>query len=264
MVEVATTGLARSAAQVYDELFVPALFGQFTGPVLHAADVRRGHDVLDVGCGTGVLAVAAAGVTPEGSVTGVDISPDMLAVAAEKALDVTWRQADAQQLPFGAGAFDAVVSQFALMFFADPVAALREMARVARPGGRIAVAVWGRLEDSPGYAALTGVLTDTLGADAAASLSAPFALGDSALLEDLFRAALLRASTTRHVGTARFASLEQWVRTEIRGWTLAEAVDEASLRRLHEVASQRLRGFAGPRGDVAFPVPALIAAATVD
>src|SRR5262245_6199314 len=102
-----------------------------------AVRIRPGERVLDVACGTGVLArQAASRVGSEGSVAGVDPSPGMLAVAKRLAPAIAWRQGTAEALPFEDGSFDAVVSQFGMMFFADRGRAIREMLRVLIPGGR--------------------------------------------------------------------------------------------------------------------------------
>ncbi len=106
--------VTRSAAHTYEEFFVPALFAQWPPRVLEAADVRAGHDVLDVGCGTGVLATASAAVVGDaGSVTGIDVNDGMLEVARLAEADVSWVLGAAESLPFDDASFDRVVSQFA-------------------------------------------------------------------------------------------------------------------------------------------------------
>ncbi len=248
-----------SAAEVYEQFFVPALFGQWPGVVLDAAGLTEGDDVLDVGCGTGVLAREAAGrLGGTGSVTGVDVNEGMLAVARTLDVPVTWRQGDAAALPFADASFDRVVSQFVLMFLPDRERGVAEMARVARAQGAVAVATWCRLEDSPGYAAMAELLDDVLGRSAAEALRPPFSLGEAEALESLLGSALGDVTVRRHGGTAAFPSLKAWVHTEIRGWTLADAVDDEQYARLLHEASAALGRFVGADGRVAFPVAALV------
>ena len=129
---------AVEAAWAYEGLHVDALFRQWAQPVLDAAGVTGGSRVLDVACGTGVVAREALGrVGPTGSVIGLDIGPGMVAVAETIEPAVTWTVGDAGKLPFDDDEFDAVVSQFGLMFFTDRVQAIREMLRCAKPGTRV-------------------------------------------------------------------------------------------------------------------------------
>jgi ubiquinone/menaquinone biosynthesis C-methylase UbiE len=151
--------VTRSAAEVYEEFFVPALLQEWAGLVTEAARIQPGQRVLDVACGTGVLAHSMAGrIGPNGAVVGVDINERMLAVARRKAPTIEWREGRAEMLPFEANSFDTVVSQFGLMFFADRRLAIQEMRRALRPGGRLVVAVWASVENFPGYAELADLL----------------------------------------------------------------------------------------------------------
>ena len=144
----------RSPAEVYEEYFVPALFQQWGEVVADAAGVGEGQCVLDLACGTGVLACAASARVGSGSVTGLDPNDEMLAVARSKRVQVDWQRGRAESMPFANASFDRIVSQFGFMFFEDRVAALREIVRVLRPGGRFAIAVCDALDRSPGYAVL--------------------------------------------------------------------------------------------------------------
>jgi ubiquinone/menaquinone biosynthesis C-methylase UbiE len=141
MTEPESWQVSGDAAEVYERCFVPAIFGQWA-PMVGAARVASGNRVLDVGCGTGVLARTAADrVAADSQVTGLDRNVGMLAVARRLRPQIDWRQGDATALPFADASYDVVLSQFALMYFPDRTAALKEMARVLRPGGRLAIAV---------------------------------------------------------------------------------------------------------------------------
>src|SRR5512134_255530 len=221
---------AKSPAEIYQELFVPALFQQWGGVVAAAVALRAGERVLDVACGTGVAALAAAEcVGREGQVVGLDPNVEMLAVARRTNQAVDWREGCAESLPFPDASFDAVVSQFGFMFFKDRVAALREMLRVLRRRGRLAVAVCDALERSPGYAALAALLERLFGQGVANAFRAPFMLGDREQLVSLCaQAGVAGAAVRRHEGTVRFASIQSPVATERDSvWTLGGMLGDA-------------------------------------
>jgi ubiquinone/menaquinone biosynthesis C-methylase UbiE len=263
MAETLKGQVTRSAADIYDEFFVPALFQQWAPLVADAARLAPGQRVLDVACGTGILArEAAKRVVPGGSAVGLDRNDGMLAVARRQAPAVDWRSGRAETLPFPDAGFDAAVSQFGLMFFDDRQAALREMWRVLKPGGRLAVAVWDALENSPGYAAMAALLQRLFGQRIASELHAPFALGDPQVLRALFaEAGIAGAEISTHAGMARFPSIESWVRTDVKGWTLADLIDEDQYALLLREATITLRPYAGAGGEVAFGAPAHIVTA---
>ena len=248
-----------SAAEVYSSFFVPALFAQWTDVVLDVADVEAGQRVLDVGCGTGVLAEAANDrVGPTGRVAAVDPNEGMLDVARRSAPSIDWKAGVAERLPFADDSFDRGVSQFALMFFTDPNRALSEVARVIQPGGRIALAVWDRLENNIGYARLGGLIQELFGERAAHALRAPFRMGDGDLLTEIAANGIKDPLVTAHRGTARFGSIESWLHTEIRGWTLADEIDDDGFGDLLDAASRDLADLVGDGGAVTFDVSALI------
>jgi SAM-dependent methyltransferase len=254
-----------AAAGAYEALHVPALFGQWCGLVLDAAGVAPGRRVLDVACGTGVLARAAAAlVGPSGSVAGVDPDPGMLTVAGQLAPAVEWRQGVAESLPWPDRTFDAVVCQFGLMFFTDRERALREMLRVLAPGGRLAIAVWDLLENTTAYPIEVGLLERIGGQRAADALRAPFVLGNTGLLRGLFESAGAAAiGVTTHNGTARFPSVRSMVEADLRGWlpVMGVLLEEDRIERILDQAETALREHVAADGRIEFELPAHIVTA---
>src|SRR5262245_37296247 len=209
-----------TAAKAYEEFFVPALFGEWAPRVAAAARIRTGDHVLDVACGTGILArEAASQAGPEGFVAGVDASPGMLAVAKTIAPRIEWREAQAEALPYPDQRFDAVVSQFGLMFFSDRRRALTEMQRVLKRGGRLAVAVWASLDSSPAYGAEVDLLERVAGQAAADAVRAPFVLGDPNELTQLVASAGVdKVAVGTQRGVARFRRIRFMVEADLGGW----------------------------------------------
>jgi SAM-dependent methyltransferase len=253
------------AATAFETLFVPALFQEWAPRVSAAARLKAGDRVLDVACGTGVLArEARVRVGPGGSVTGLDLNPGMLAVAERLAPEIRWRQGDAGNLPFQASSFDVVVSQFGLMFFPDRVGAIREMARVLTPAGRLAVAVWDSLERTPAYAAEVALVERMAGPDAAAALRFPFCLGDTGQLAELFSAAGFPAAVvSTHTGTGHFPSIRIMVEADLRGWLplVGITLENGLIEDILGQAETALAPYRQADGTVAFDAPAHIVAA---
>jgi len=256
--------VAVSAAQIYEEFFVPALFADWPPRLLEAAGVQAGSSLLDVACGTGILArEAAAVIGVNGSVVGIDINEGMLAVAREQGARVSWRLGPAEALPFENDAFDHVVSQFGLMFFEDQVNAIREMARVVRPGGTTAVAVWASLADTPGYNLVAQILDELFGPEVAKSIQIPYALGDRQRLKALFaEAGVADLKIQTIAGRAQFKSIESWMFTDIKGWTLADVIDDEGYEMFRQYAFPKLTQFEQADGTVAFDAPAHIVTAS--
>lgn len=246
------------AAVLYEQSFVPALFGQSAVRLADAVEIGRGDRVLDVGCGTGVVArEAARRVGAEGRVVGLDLNPRMLAVAQRVAPEIEWRQGDAGELPFEDGAFDVVVSQFAAMFFPDPVQALREMWRVLAPRGRLAVAVCGPLVDAAGYRALAEMAEQVCGPEVVAMLKSPFGLGDDRRLTALVdQAGIEGARIETHRCPVRFPSIDALVHTEVKASPIRDVIDAQSFDALLEGARRNLACFTGNGGEVRFAIPA--------
>ena len=254
-----------SAAHVYEQQFVPTLFQHWSNVMTDLASITSGQRVLDVACGTGVLACAAAKQTgPSGKIIGLDVNQEMLAVARSKAAPVEWCQGQAESLPFADESFDAVVSQFGFMFFDDQRTALQEMMRVLSPGGQLAVAVCDAIDHSPGYAVLAELLQRLFGDTIAQAFRAPFASGDRQYLLDVCTdAGIHNAKITRHDGPVRFDSIDSLVAAERAcAWTLGGLLNAQQFNRLQREANESLLPFINSDRQVEFDMPILAMTAT--
>jgi SAM-dependent methyltransferase len=244
--------LSAQAAEFYESTFVPALFGAWARRLVDTAEAAPGQTVLDVACGTGVVARTAADRAGP-SVVGLDLNEAMLAVARRIRPDLRWQPGDACALPFGGGSFDLVLSQAGLMFFGDRAAALREMGRVAGVRGRVAVQVPGRLAASPGYLALTDVVARHAGQEALDLLAAYFAVGEPDLLTGLFDAAGLRVDRFETwLGATRLDSIDTFLAVELL--PIADKLDPAVRDRIVEDCRTALAPFVDTAGAIAAPI----------
>lgn len=197
---------------------VPALFAPWANHLVQSAGPQPGERVLDVACGTGVVArCVAARVGSNGMIIGLDLNPDMLAVARAAAkqmgLAIEWRQGRAEMLPFPDGNFDLVLCQFGLMFFTDRHAALKEMHRVLTKSGRVLLSVWQGMDRHPFYQALHDVSLHRLGVS---SIQEVFALGDAGELRELLTNAGFQHVEIEPVSmTARFPNPEEFLAWEM-------------------------------------------------
>jgi SAM-dependent methyltransferase len=166
-----------------------------TEALLEAAAARSGMEVLDVASGTGAPALhLARQVGPKGRVTATDIAREPLAIAAQRAeerglVNIVFERTDVQELAFPEQSFDLVTCRFGVMFFPDLARALREMRRVLRPGGRVALLAWGPMEQ-PYFTSTIGVALKHLpGVEVPAPARAMFKFGDGRTLSAALAAA---------------------------------------------------------------------------
>ena len=205
------TAFGANAAEIYERVMVPAFFAAWAADLATLARLGVGERVLDVACGTGVVArEAARRVGPTGTVTGLDLTPAMLTAArvAAAGLSIEWRDGRADALPFPDGAFDVVLCQQGLQFFPDRHDALAEMRRVLVARGRLGLAVFC---SSGGHAALVPALAPYLG-EASKTMMEPFSLPDGeALLSLVGGAGFSDVSLSRAVRPARFPSTDAFL-----------------------------------------------------
>lgn len=222
---------AAAPPENYERFFVPVIGLPLARILIRVAALRPGERVLDVGCGTGVVArLAREQVGAGGAIAGLDPNPGMLAVAravTPPELNIEWHQAGAESIPLRDGAFDVVLSQMALQFMPDRGQALREMRRVLADGGRIALNVPGPA-GAP-FEILTEALARHLGSQAAGFLRTVFALHDEAELEALLRdAGFEDPAAAAETHEVLLPSPSDWLRQYIWSTPLAASVAEAS------------------------------------
>jgi ubiquinone/menaquinone biosynthesis C-methylase UbiE len=253
--------LEGSSAVAYERYLVPAIFAPHARDLVDLAEPKPGERVLDVACGTGIVArTAAPRVGASGTVTGLDVNPGMLAVAriASSGLSpaIEWTEADADSLPFPDASFDVVFCEQALQFFGDRPTALREMRRVTAKDGRLALSVFRGLEHNFAYAVLSAALERHAGAEAGAMMRSPFALGDGEQIRALVSGAGFRDVRLRlWFGSERFASFEELLRQEAASSPLAGPLgrlDAAARDALLAEVAAAMRAYVDDDG-IAFP-----------
>jgi SAM-dependent methyltransferase len=185
---------------------------------------------LDVACGTGLVArIAAECVGMQGRVMGLDILPAMLAVARAIpqgcGAQIQWQEGDAAALRFPDGTFDVVFCHQGLQFFSDRRAALGEIRRVLAPGGRVALAVWSRIERNPYFFFLAAAVERRVGTEAARQMRSSFALGDAHKLRSLVSGAGFGNAEVRTlVKPVRLPPVVDFVPRHLAGTSLAPVV----------------------------------------
>ena len=203
-------------AETYESYFVPAMFLPWASILLRHAAPQSGERVLDVACGTGIVARQAAPlVGANGQVVALDMNSAMLAVArtlpAPSGATITWQEGNALALPFPDGAFDLVLCQHGLQFIPDRAVAVREMRRVLAPKGRAVVIVLQALARHPVFEALMESVARHLSLPISAVMT-PFALHDADELAGLFTVSGFRkVNILSESTTVRFPEPERFV-----------------------------------------------------
>ena len=182
--------LSGSPAAHYERYFVPTVATAVSHDLLRAAGLGHGDRVLDVACGTGLVARRAADlVGPSGSVAAVDLEPGMIEVAEATAQGaaIEWHVADALALPLADRSRDVVLCQMGLMLMADPPAAVREMRRVLRPEGRLVISTPGPIQ--PPFEAMARAVAEHLDPRLEGFVRAVFSMPDPEQVAQLLREA---------------------------------------------------------------------------
>jgi ubiquinone/menaquinone biosynthesis C-methylase UbiE len=247
-----------NAAKIYEEIYVPSLFEKWAPVVAAAADIQDWHTVLDVACGTGLLAITVKDrISPNGSVIGVDINDGMLQIAKSESSQIKWDKSPAESLPYKDSSFDRVLCQFSLMYFENQEKALLEMMRVLRPDGLLVFNVWDKLEENPGFLART-VFWEKVVGDKAWD-EAPYCLGDKETLASLLKASgISNMKIETHTETAQYPSIREWMKVTAMGWTQDELFDNETYEQMVLEAQTVFSQFERSHGTVSFPTLAHI------
>ena len=258
--------VAGSAPEVYERDLVPAVFGPWATILIGLAPPKVGDRVIDIACGTGIVArIAAAKVGPSGAVAGVDLNPGMLNVArslktTDDAAPVQWQEASADKLPFPDGSFDVAYCQLGLQFFANRPAALRNAQGSIYKGPARSDGVVQQFE------AFVEILERNVSPAAATMMRAPFGLSDANELSRLVAAAGFRDITIQQrVGAVEFPSVERFILSSVAGSPLASHVSQASdVARENLIADTKLalEKYVGNRG-LSLPIAAHLLTAAV-
>ena len=226
-------------AESYEHFMVPSLFAPWATYLVQRANPQLGEHVLDIACGTGIVArTVAPHVGSRGIVIGLDVNPDMIdmaRIAAERAhTAIEWHTSPAEQLPFPDEHFDLILCQFGLMFFTDRHGALKEMHRVLRKDGCVVLSVWQGLDRHPFYQTLHDVSLRHFGKS---SVEAVFSLGNS---DELHK--LLTDSGFQHVEIEPLSIIACFPRPEeFLAWEIDINPAEApALRNLDKEAQQAI------------------------
>src|SRR5713101_5105514 len=247
----------RDEAVQYERWAVPYLIGPWVAELVESVMPREGERVRDIACGSGhVTRVAARYVGSLGMVTGLDVNPEMLAVAKTVpypvGVSIRWEEGDAGSLPFSDATFDVVFCNEGLQYFPDQPKALREMHRVLAPGGRVAAAVWSRIERSPYFLALVRAVERHVGQEAANQMRSSFSLGDGSDLIALVREAGFDRVEVRVVTrTLRLPPPEDFIPNQCAGSSLAAlvaALDPKARGRLISDVSAELQSYSDKDG----------------
>lgn len=236
-----------SAPENYERYFVPAIGLPLATALVEAARLSPGERVLDVACGTGVVArLASEQVGVAGQVTGLDVNPGMLAVARSVSSPgaIEWRDGMAEDTQLPDRAYDAALCQMGLQFFADRGTAMAELARVLVPGGRLVANVPGPMP--PVFQILQRGIRDHVSPEIAKFMSVVFSLDDARELEELIAGSGFRGvAVYRDPRVLRLPPPEDFLWQYVWSTPLAEAIGSLSDQKRDTLERDVLAGWDG-------------------
>lgn len=264
MSEFTTFQVSGAAAEAY-ERHIERIMAPLVSALIASVAPRPGEDVLDIACGTGFVARAAAPlVGADGSVTAADLNPGMIATAQAACAGVrppiTFAIAPADALPFGDGSFDVVLCQQGMQFFPDLDAAVIEAVRVLRPGGRLGATVWAPVDESPWMAAQSRAFGEVLGPEVAATFQAPFGLSGDRLADTFAAAGLRDVTVARLRPTVTLPPVAEFLPGNLGAipWGAALAEIPGGQERMIDLMTESLSPHIGADGSVTVPFTSVL------
>lgn len=263
--------ISGSGPELYERYMVPAIFAPWAAYLLEQASLQVNERVLDAACGTGIVArLAAQQLNGTGRVIGLDLNPGMIALAQslsrEGGTALEWCEGNLEALPSANGEADVVLCQQGLQFCVDRAAAVRQMRRVLKPGGRPLLSVWRDLVHCPYNNAVVNAVTQHVGAEAGKRMSAPCSLGNLEELRALLTAAeFADIQLKNHQIPMRISSLAEFLQGQFMASPIAgdiEALDTAKWTKLFHHMKDTLRAHAEGEG-LTVPFEAHVAIARI-
>ena len=262
LTEVESWQIAGDSPAAYEEYLVPGIFKPWAETLVQLSSPSPGSTILDVACGTGVVArTAAAKAGNDASVTGLDINQQMLNKASEMAeregLEIDWQQGDAGELPFEDNRFDHLFCQQAMQFFSDPQRVLKEMQRVLKPDGTLALNILRPIHHNPAYRILADQLEKHAGETAGTMMRSPFPDWYQKTIRNMVaEAGFSDIRIHLEIISVRYPSPEEFLRREAASSPLAgeiEAMEPEKRMELVDDLNRSLEAYTDDRG-VVFPM----------
>ncbi|WP_431015114.1 class I SAM-dependent methyltransferase [Bradyrhizobium pachyrhizi] len=260
-----------SAPELYERYLVPAITSVWASDLLDRIAPRQGESVLDVACGTGIVARLTQQLGLAGRVVGLDLNTAMLAIARSKSPKIEWVEGSALDLPFEADCFDVVLCQLGLQFFPDRLLALKEMVRVLKSAGRAGFSVYSAIEKTPAAHAFVQALDKCLGKEASRTKRSEHLSCDAREIADWAKQAGFDfvdvAAVTQQI---KFPSMLDYVRFQLTATPMAGLLkDKEALERerliisISEDAASRLDHSMLVGGKLTFPQQSFVAIASL-
>lgn len=267
--DVESWQISGNSPAAYEKYLVPGFFKPWAEKLTALVSPVPGSDVLDVACGTGIVARTVSSTVKDGvRVTGLDNNPEMLKHASKlsksSGLEINWQQGEAHQLPFEDHRFDYLFCQQGMQFFPDPQQALKEMHRVLKPGGRLALNIIRSIDYHPAFKILADELEKHVGETAGNMMRGPFPEWDQKTIRSMVKDAWFE-NLLLHIEiiSMRFPSPAEFLRREAVSSPLAGEMESLEMGIRNQLIDDLNRSLESHQDDngVVFPMETVMVVA---